>query len=187
MEQRIDYDAFGRVTQNTNPGFQPFGYAGGLSDEDTKLVRFGVRDYDPETGRWTVKDPVVSGGASSRYVYADNEPLGLYDPSGHWPRLVDVANFAAGFGDAVTFGLTNAIRDLIDANGTVNRRMLAYLGGAVAGIAAQVAFGSALSLNSGSLSVFWPGALPQRYSLRMPRVKRRCFFGRPLPPESGAL
>ena len=145
VAQRIDYDAFGRVTQNTNPGFQPFGYAGGLSDDDTKLVRFGVRDYDPETGRWTARDPVVSGGASSRYVYADNEPLGLYDPSGQWPRLVDVANFAAGFGDVMTFGLTNAIRDLIDANGTVNRCTLAYLGGAVAGIAAQIALGSALA------------------------------------------
>ena len=26
--QRMDYDAFGRVLQDTNPGFQPFGFAG---------------------------------------------------------------------------------------------------------------------------------------------------------------
>ena len=48
--QRMGYDAFGNVTQDTNPGFQPFGFAGGLYDRDTKLVRFGARDYDPETG-----------------------------------------------------------------------------------------------------------------------------------------
>jgi YD repeat-containing protein len=30
IAHRIDYDAFGRVTQNTNPGFHPFGFAGGL-------------------------------------------------------------------------------------------------------------------------------------------------------------
>jgi hypothetical protein len=37
------------VTADTNPGFQPFGFAGGLYDQDTKLVRFGARDYDPNT------------------------------------------------------------------------------------------------------------------------------------------
>ncbi len=46
IEQRIDYDPWGVVTQDTNPGFQPFGYAGGLYDPDTGLVRFGARDYD---------------------------------------------------------------------------------------------------------------------------------------------
>ena len=41
---------------DTNPGFQPFGFAGGLYDPDTGLVRFGARDYDAETGRWTSKE-----------------------------------------------------------------------------------------------------------------------------------
>ncbi|MCM2281303.1 MAG: hypothetical protein NDI61_05580 [Bdellovibrionaceae bacterium] len=43
IAQRIDYDEFGRVTSDTNMGFQPFGFAGGLYDPDTKLVRFGAR------------------------------------------------------------------------------------------------------------------------------------------------
>jgi RHS repeat-associated protein len=60
--QRLDYDEWGRVTGETNAGFQPFGYAGGLYDRDTGLVRFGARDYDPETGRWTAKDPIGFGG-----------------------------------------------------------------------------------------------------------------------------
>ena len=37
--QRLDYDAFGNVTQDSNPGFQPFGFVG-LSDTQTGLVRF---------------------------------------------------------------------------------------------------------------------------------------------------
>jgi YD repeat-containing protein len=44
VAQRIDYDEFGRVTQNSNPGFQPFGFAGGLYDDQTGLLRFGARD-----------------------------------------------------------------------------------------------------------------------------------------------
>ena len=43
VAQRLDYDEDGWVTQNTSPGFQPFGYAGGLLDDATGLVRFGAR------------------------------------------------------------------------------------------------------------------------------------------------
>jgi YD repeat-containing protein len=49
--QQIDYDAFGRILRDTNPGFQPFGFRGGLYDPDTRLVHFGGRDYDPEVGQ----------------------------------------------------------------------------------------------------------------------------------------
>lgn len=60
--QRMDYDVWGRVIQDTNPGLQPFGFAGGLYDPQTGLVRFGARDYDALTGRWTGKDPIGFAG-----------------------------------------------------------------------------------------------------------------------------
>lgn len=83
VAQRLDYDAFGRVLTDTNPGFQPFGFAGGLYDPDTGLVRFGARDYDAEAGRWTVKDPIGFGNQTSNfYNYANNDPINLVDPWG---------------------------------------------------------------------------------------------------------
>ncbi len=71
--QRIDYDEFGNVTQDTNPGFQPFGFAGGIYDIDTGLVRFGARDYDAETGRWTAKDPKGSLRGIRTYMVTSSE------------------------------------------------------------------------------------------------------------------
>jgi RHS repeat-associated protein len=86
IAQRLDYDEFGQVTQDTDPGFQPFGFAGGLYDPDTKLTRFGARDYDAFTGRWTTKDPIrFAGGNANLYRYAGNEPIGRIDPFGLEP------------------------------------------------------------------------------------------------------
>ena len=69
--KRIDYDSFGNVIDDTNPSFDiPFGFAGGLHDRDTGLVRFGYRDYAPKIGRWTAKDPILfAGGDVDLYGY----------------------------------------------------------------------------------------------------------------------
>jgi RHS repeat-associated protein len=81
--QRLDYDEFGNVLLDTNPGFQPFGFAGGMYDPHTQLTRFGARDYDAETGRWTAKDPIrFAGGDSNLYGYVLNDPVNDIDPSG---------------------------------------------------------------------------------------------------------
>jgi len=84
VAQRIDYDAFGNPTYVTGaPDFQPFGFAGGLADPDTGLVRFGARDYDPRVGRWTSKDPIgFGGGDANLYGYVVGDPVNLIDPSG---------------------------------------------------------------------------------------------------------
>jgi RHS repeat-associated protein len=81
--QRMDYDTWGNVIQDTNPGFQPFGFAGGIFDQHTGLVRFGKRDYDSITGRWTTRDPVkFSSGQLNLYVYVRNNPIQYVDPLG---------------------------------------------------------------------------------------------------------
>src|SRR6266571_3941887 len=82
VAQRMDYDEFGNVLLDTNPGFQPFGFAGGLYDQHTGLTRFGARDYDAQSGRWTAKDPIqFAGGAANLYGYVP-DPVNLVDPTG---------------------------------------------------------------------------------------------------------
>jgi len=64
-------------------------------------VRFGARDYDPEVGRWTAKDPIRFGGGDTNvYGYLGASPVGAVDPPGLQARALDVAKvlemFAAG-------------------------------------------------------------------------------------------
>ena len=45
--KRISYDSYGNVTSDSNPTLTlPIGFAGGMVDTDTGLVRFGAREYD---------------------------------------------------------------------------------------------------------------------------------------------
>lgn len=82
VAQAVDYDVNGVVARNTNPGFQPFGFAGGLNDPDGRMVHFGARDYDARTGRWVQPDPIGAMGGSNRFEYAGKDPVNLVDPQG---------------------------------------------------------------------------------------------------------
>jgi RHS repeat-associated protein len=50
------------------------------------FVRFGARDYDAETGRWTAKDPIgFNGGDTNLYGYVQGDPVNYFDHLGLWP------------------------------------------------------------------------------------------------------
>ncbi len=87
--KRIGYDAFGNIIEDSDPLFDmPLGFAGGLQDRDTGLVRFGYRDYDPENGRWAAKDPIgFAGGDTDLYGYCLNDPVNGVDPDGLNPMV----------------------------------------------------------------------------------------------------
>ncbi len=101
VAQRMDFDEFGNVLADSSPGFQPFGFAGGLLDRDTQLVHFGAREYDPEIGRWTTKDPIGFGGGNGNlYAYIGDDPVNSNDPEGLLPNT--------GIPNTVTVGVTAA-------------------------------------------------------------------------------
>lgn len=149
--QQIEYDEWGNVLSDSNPGFQPFGFAGGLYDRDSGLVRFGARDYDPMTGRWTTKDPIgFGGGDSGLYSYVGGNPTSITDPSG---KIVPVV-VAAGVG--AILGATSAIYGAAISGGSLTDMAIAggigFVGGGITGAAALVGgygFLSAATLNFG--------------------------------------
>jgi RHS repeat-associated protein len=98
--QRMDFQPFGETIQDSNPGWQPFGFAGGLYDSGTTLVHYGARDFDASVARWLAKDPdLFRAGQQNLYQYAFAEPLSWRDSNGH---------FAFGIG-AVTGGIVGAL------------------------------------------------------------------------------
>ena len=82
-----DYSPYGVIeSESGRASFRtrfPFRFAGGLADPGHPLIRFGARDYDPELGRWTAKDPIrFGGGTTNLYQYASNSPNRKLDFNG---------------------------------------------------------------------------------------------------------
>lgn len=83
VAQWAKYDEWGVVTVDSGAGFQPFGFAGGIGEPSSSLVRFGARDYDPRTARWTSKEPLgFEGGSAQFYEYSAGDPVNQIDPTG---------------------------------------------------------------------------------------------------------
>ena len=138
----MDYDEYGRVTRETGTVPIPFGFAGGLYDRDTKLVRFGARDYDPETGRFTAKDPLsFEGGDTNLYGYALGDPVNVTDSTGMiLDTLVDI-----GF---IAYDLYKIGSSLANGCGVSGTDLLA-LGADVAGALIPFATGGGAAVRAG--------------------------------------
>jgi RHS repeat-associated protein len=96
------------------------GFAGGLVDTDTQLVRFGFRDYDTYAGRWTARDPIFFGGGQGNlYGYVLNNPVNYTDPEGKSifvPALViGAAAAAAVVGGGYLYVHNETFRGVVDS------------------------------------------------------------------------
>jgi RHS repeat-associated protein len=158
VAQRMEFDEFGRVLVDTSPGFTPFGFAGGLYDHDTGLVRFGAREYGARVGRWTAKDPILLAGGLNLYAYVDGDPVNRSDPNGRFWWIAAGAAVGAGadlglqlYGNGGDFG--NVDWGEVALGGTA---------GALFGAGGEFVFGTAFSgmSSSGSLVAVtqWGGA-----------------------------
>jgi RHS repeat-associated protein len=167
--QRMEYDAWGAVLERGGDGSFapiPFGFAGGLYDDDTGfmsatgrvlvagretgLVRFGARDYDAVTGRWMAKEPLgFGGGEVGLYTYVGNDPVNLIDVNGTYP-----CSFWRGFARGVVSGAAGAVPGIFIGAAV----SLVIPAGAAAPLAAVAAVATVASLAGQWIDVMLSGA-----------------------------
>jgi RHS repeat-associated protein len=77
------YDSFGQLTASSGSLANPFHYTAREFDAETGLRYYRARYYDPAAGRFVSEDPIgFSGDGTNFYIYVDNNPVVLIDPSG---------------------------------------------------------------------------------------------------------
>ena len=131
------YDSFGNLVKGTLD--LDYTYTGREWDKEADLYYYRNRFADPLTGQFVSKDPIgFAGGDVNLYSYVGQNPVNWIDPWGEdW--VDDAANFSAGFGDTITFGGTDWIRDKLGSNNAVDSCSGWYSGGQYGGYAWGVA------------------------------------------------
>jgi RHS repeat-associated protein len=92
--ESLRYSPYGEVTvtrngtpQATDALGQPWGYTGRFADEETDLLYYRARGYDPERGRFLQRDPLGYQVGPGLYLYARATPTRWTDPLGLDCRL----------------------------------------------------------------------------------------------------
>jgi RHS repeat-associated protein len=82
-----EYDAFGRIINDVNDvsksgpyaASNPFRFSTKYTDEDTDLVYYGLRYYNPKIGRFINRDPIGESGGINLNAFVSNNPVNSYD------------------------------------------------------------------------------------------------------------
>ena len=77
-----EYDAFGRIILQSSGDYSddnPFRFSTKYTDDETGLVYYGKRFYEPELGRFINRDPIEEDGGLNLYGFVGNDPVNFYD------------------------------------------------------------------------------------------------------------
>ncbi|MFI4990776.1 MAG: RHS repeat-associated core domain-containing protein, partial [Solirubrobacterales bacterium] len=142
VEGAYTYDAYGNTTGHTGTATTPLGYDGQYTSTDTGLIYLRARVYDPATAQFLSSDP-LKAITGEPYAYAGDNPLNASDPTGlifgisGTPSWEELGEGVAGWGDTLTFGATNWVREELGIN-NVDTCSGAYQAGGYAGLATAV-------------------------------------------------
>jgi RHS repeat-associated protein len=77
LEERYEYDAFGKPYKGDLDSGMNLGYTGKPYDTATGMYNYGYRDYKPEVAQFTTVDPIRDG--RNWFVYVNNDPVNYVD------------------------------------------------------------------------------------------------------------
>ncbi|MDR0638794.1 MAG: RHS repeat-associated core domain-containing protein [Spirochaetaceae bacterium] len=77
LEDRYEYDAFGKPYKGDLNSGMNLGYTGKPYDTVTGLYNYGYRDYKSEVARFTTVDPIRDG--VNWFAYVNNDPVNWVD------------------------------------------------------------------------------------------------------------
>lgn len=152
----LTYDPYGTAVVakgGTGNGYtqNPFTFKGGIQDRASGLVKFGLRWYDPTTGRWTQQDTLdapLDARNANRYAYAGDDPINNLDLSGLYNLTrTAVIGLAGGVGGLISGCAAGAVAGAAAlgagaipgcVGGLVGGFLIGFVAGAAADATAQL-------------------------------------------------
>jgi RHS repeat-associated protein len=161
LKSETVYDAFGNIASRSGQSANKFGYTGHQMDQETGLIYFQARYYDPQTGRFITQDPYEGDWNTPlslhHYLYAYGNPTTYIDLHGYESISANIDKAAEGCGAwscagyalakgaiaGLTFGFTvvhDPVRDQYDEGKITGAQ---YVKRGIGGGAAMVAVNAA--------------------------------------------
>jgi RHS repeat-associated protein len=140
VEGSYTYSAYG-TPEHSGTATTPLGYDAQYTSSDTGLIYMRARVYDPATAQFLSRDPLAAI-TGEPYSYTGDNPLNRSDPTGllfgvELPSLEEIGEGIAGWGDTITFGGTEWVREQLGDN-NIDVCSGAYQGGGIAGLVTGV-------------------------------------------------
>jgi RHS repeat-associated protein len=84
ISAQYEYGPFGEVLRATGPmaTVNPFRFSTKFQDDETGMLYYGYRYYDPSTGRWNSRDPFGERGGQNLQGFVRNSPTKRVDTNG---------------------------------------------------------------------------------------------------------
>ena len=81
---QYEYGPFGELIRATGPmaASNPFRFSTKYTDDESGLLYYGMRYYNPTIGRWISRDPIGEDGGLNLYGFVGNDPISSIDPIG---------------------------------------------------------------------------------------------------------
>jgi RHS repeat-associated protein len=119
LEERYEYDAFGKPYKGDFSNGVGLGYTGKPYDTVTGMYNYGYRDYAPEVAQFTTIDPIRDG--RNWFAYVNNDPINWVDLWGlERSTFANGATELAGSGEFPESGTGYQILIFTDSSSKLN-------------------------------------------------------------------
>lgn len=134
-------DPYGEITQQEGESVNRQVFTGQEHDEQTGLIYFGARFYDPDTARFITQDTYLGEPGTPpslhRYLYAYGNPTVWVDPTGNVPVLDPAGEYLMKTGD-------NLLKEVDEDSSALSTAFFGVTAGAsylIGGVVETVNFG----------------------------------------------
>ena len=152
-----EYLPYGEFSTKTGANVTYYYFTGKELDDETGLMFYGARYYDPQIGRFITPDTIVQAPydpqSLNRYSYCRNNPINLTDPTGHkfkwknfWQSVVSVITGIVSILCPVLAPVMWAVNMAISAYTAIQTGNILGFAGGIVGGAVFGALGKSLSL-----------------------------------------
>ena len=104
-----DYKPFGEATITVSTVTNNLRFPGQYYDAETGLNYNYFRDYNPVIGRYVEPEPIGQRGHIALYPYANQNPLGIYDPNGREAISATAGTLIIGGGTTTAVATVGAV------------------------------------------------------------------------------